>query len=180
MTPLAARRAIIDNDEDIRRICIAPKDSELQMWLNNIEFRNSSRFTAWPNQSGNVKGFDALNGCLAQSVSAPVGTLKRAWASAWPEHVQKSGAALHTFGNDYTESDRHSFRFDLSAYKVKTGLFAKKFLIFISISFNGGGMPLGFAPAKDLRLAIGLANMIMDGDEAPFRSVKNAIADTTI
>lgn len=177
MTPIDAKRAILNNDTDVMSIAVAPNQKEFQHWLNDVEFRNEQGFEAFASGMGNTPGFCPIKGCLSQLICVKSNRMRRAWANCWPEHLSVEEADVHTFDNDSDTNNPSTYYFKLECWKVKSGILSKKYLIFISASYSAGTMPLGFAPARDLRHAIGRANLVMSGDETPFRSVKMALAD---
>lgn len=118
--------------------------------------------------------------CLHQCICATPVELRKAWEKAWPEHVGNPNGALHSFDGAYDGADKHAFGYDLQCWKVKTGYFTDKYVMFIRVRFKSGSMPLGWAPAKTMSLAIGRANMVMSGDFAPYRTLREALADNTV
>jgi hypothetical protein len=177
MTGIAARSEIADNDIDIQSIALPPNARDLAYWLDDIEFRKARGILAWPATIGRVEGFNEMGSCLAQGIAAHPDRLRKAWTNAWPEHLAHDDASIHDFDKVRGENDQVNYRFHLSAYKVRPHLLGKKYIVFIQIFFPDGKMPLGFAPAKTLGYAIGRANLVMSGNEVPYRSVRAALSD---
>ena len=142
-------------------------------WQSTIEFHNERKFSAW----GGDSFFDERAGKMTMGMLATPAQMRKAWINAWPDHVEIPDAALHTFDARQDDNEKVAFSHSLSCWKVKTGLFSKKYVIFIRCVFPDGAMPLGFAPSKQLHLAIGRAIMVLSGDEVPYRSVRMALAD---
>ena len=174
MKTLEAKRHIEANDLRLDSINIAPNAQDLAYWQSTIEFHNERKFSAW----GGDPNFDLSAGKMSMSFSATAAEMRKSWINAWPEHVEIPDAVLHTFDAKHDEKVGVVFSHSLSCWKVKTGLFSKKYVIFIRNIFPDGAMPLGFAPSKQLNLAIGRAIMVLRGDEVPYRSVRMALADT--
>jgi hypothetical protein len=136
--------------------------------------------------SASQQGLNTIRGTQEQgreqrcSRRSQGGNLKSAWVNAWPERVNDGTSLLHKFDAEVDESNKLDYRFDLQCYRVRWGLFSKKFVIFVRALFKGGSTPLGFVPARRLDLAIGRTNMVMSGDEVPYRSLRLAMADNEV
>jgi hypothetical protein len=173
MTSHDAKRHFEADDTRLPSINIAHSAADLAYWNSMIEFLNAREFSAWRG----AEDWDSHQGSLTMFIIAKPSEMYNAWANAWPEHVQRKDADLHSFATNSAVSERPTFYQKLQCWKVKTGLFSTRFVIFIESIFPGGQMPLGYAPARRLNLAFGRSLMVLRSEEVPFRSVRKALED---